>query len=86
MTEAPTNLTPGTPARPAGRKSALSRGWRETVALFALLTPQEARLLALVMGLLLLGLSVRFVHLRLEQSRVLPAAAASAQPSRSATP
>lgn len=34
----------------------------------ALLTNQEARLLTLVMGLLLLGLSVRYVHLRSEKS------------------
>ncbi|MFO7535458.1 MAG: hypothetical protein R6X19_07220 [Kiritimatiellia bacterium] len=35
------------------------------------LTVQEARLLVLIMGLLLLGLSVRFYHLRRETSRVI---------------
>jgi hypothetical protein len=38
------------------------------------LTAQEARLLSLIAGLLLLGLAVRFVHLRADHSRVLPAA------------
>lgn len=39
--------------------------------LAGLLTVQEARLLTLIMGLLLLGLSVRFYHLRHESSRVM---------------
>lgn len=63
-----------------------SRGGREMAALFALLTPQEARLLGLLLGLLLLGLSVRFIHLRLEQSRVLPVETRTVQPARSHSP
>lgn len=81
-----TTSTTGSPAARAGRPTAISRSWRETVALFTLLTPQEARLLLLVAGLLLLGLSVRFVHLRQEQSRVLPVETRTAQPVRSPAP
>lgn len=81
-----TTSTPGSPAIPDNRSTAISRGWRETVALFTLLTPQEARLLLLIAGLLLLGLSVRFVHLRQEQSRVLPVEARTDQPVRSPAP
>ncbi len=49
--------------------------WTNWPAPLAVMTLQEARLLSLVVGLLLLGLAVRFVHLRGDHSRVLPAAA-----------
>jgi hypothetical protein len=48
--------------------------WAVPGAAIALLTAQEARLVSLILGLLLLGLAVRFAHLRSDHSRVLPVA------------
>ncbi len=46
---------------------------KKAAAGLALLTNQEARLLTLALGLLLLGLATRYVHLRSETSRVIKA-------------
>jgi hypothetical protein len=88
MTENPTQPAAGSELATKRWTRALlpSGGWREMAALFALLTPQEARLLALVLGLLILGLSVRFVHLRLETSTVLSVETNAVQPAGSRLP
>lgn len=57
---------------PAERQPAPASGWRTLPGLPGLLTAQEVKLLALVMGMLLLGLTVRFWHLTNERSRLLP--------------
>ena len=67
-------------------KPAAASGWRGRLAVLSLLTPQEARLLSLILGLLLLGLTVRFVHLRGETSTPIPRDPAASRLTRSALP